>query len=200
LEVTVTKFKHTKEKDLMDHVKANKLSNSIVYGNMTSCSTSTRRGLSKMYIGMTCRSTRRGLSTVVTGVIMLSAVAVLGTMIVAWSNSSLFSHQQVLTTTLTTNVNKIKESLMIENVWFNTTNTGYINITLNNVGTIGFNVTEIRLTSSYLDQINSTNVPILPNQVYSVSTNYPWESQPTVPVKVIITTARGNIFKTEAMP
>jgi len=153
-----------------------------------------------MYIGMTCRSTRRGLSTVVTGVIMLSAVAVLGTMIVAWSNSSLFSHQQVLTSTLTTNVNKIKESLMIENVWFNTTNTGYMNITLNNVGTIGFNVTEIRLTSTYLDQINSTNVPILPNQMYSVSTNYPWESQPTVPVKVIITTARGNIFKTEAMP
>jgi len=131
---------------------------------------------------------------------MLSAVAVLGTMIVAWSNSSLFSHQQVLTTTLTTNVNKIKESLMIENVWFNTTNTGYVNITLNNVGTIGFNVTEIRLTSSYLDQINSTNVPILPNQMYSVSTNYPWEPQPTVPVKIIITTARGNIFKTEAAP
>jgi len=151
---------------------------------------------------MTChnRSTRRGLSTVVTGVIMLSAVAVLGTMIVAWSNTNLFSHQQILNTQLSTNVNKIKESLMIENVWFNTTNTGYVNITLNNVGTIGFNVTEIRLTSIYLDRINSTNVPMLPSGTFSVSTNYPWETDPAAPVKVIITTARGNIFKTEAAP
>ena len=151
---------------------------------------------------MTCLygRSRRGLSTVVTGIIMLSAVAVLGTVIVAWSNSNLSTHQQILNTQLSTSVNKIKESLSIENVWFNTTNTGYVNITLNNVGTIGFNVTEIRLTSTYLDQINSTNVPVLPSQTYSVSTNYPWKSQPTVPVKVIITTARGNIFKTQASP
>ena len=146
------------------------------------------------------RRSRRGLSTVVTGVIMLSAVAVLGTVIVAWSNSNLSTHQQILDTQLSTGVNKIRESLAIENVWFNTTNTGYVNITLNNVGTIGFNVTEIRLTSTYLDQINSTNVPVLPSQTYSVSTNYPWVAQPNVPVKVIITTARGNIFKTEASP
>ena len=149
---------------------------------------------------MTCLSgtSRRGLSTVVTGIIMLSAVAVLGTAIVAWSNSNLSTHQQILDTQLSTSVNKIKESLAIENVWFNSTSTKSVNITLNNVGTIGVTVTQIRLTATYLDQINQTNGTVLPSQTYSQVINYTWQAG--IPVKVFITTARDNVFKTEASP
>jgi len=144
---------------------------------------------------------KRGLSTVVTGVIMLSAVAVLGTAIVAWSNSNLFSNQQVLNTQLTTNVNKIKESIVIENVWFQTGSPKYINITLNNVGTIGLNVTSIKIdnkTDGTIDQINQTNDAVLPGKTQSYKIKFGWQS--SVPIKIFITTARDNIFTVEDSP
>ena len=144
---------------------------------------------------------RRGLSTVVTSAIMLTAVAVLGTFIVAWSNSNLFSQQQVLTTQLTTNVNKIKESLSVENVWFQTGSPKYINITLNNVGTIGFNVTSLKFdnkTDGTIDQENKTNDGVLPAKNKSYKIKFSWQSG--VPIKIFVTTARGNIFTAEDTP
>ena len=144
---------------------------------------------------------KRGLSTVVTGVMMLSAVAVLGTAIVAWSNSNLFTSQQVLNTQLVTSVNKIKESLVIENVWFQTGSPKYINITLNNVGTIGLNVTSIKIdnkTDGTIDQINQTNNAVLPGKTQSYKIKFGWQSN--VPIKILITTARDNIFTTEESP
>ena len=145
------------------------------------------------------KRSRRGLSTVVTGVIMLAAVAVLGTAIVAWSNSNLFTQQQVLNTQLSTNVNKIKESLVIENVWFNSSAPRFANITLNNVGTIGFNVTQVDLGNhTTKHQTTTTNDAILPGGTYSYKINYDWLNNSTI--KVTVTTARGNIFTTEEAP
>lgn len=144
---------------------------------------------------------KRGLSTVVTGVIMLSAVAVLGTAIVAWSNSNLFTQQQLLTTQLSTNVNKIKESVVIENVWFKTGSPKYINITLNNVGTIGLNVTSIKLdnkTDGTIESTTVTNNAVLPGKTKSYQIQFAWQSG--TPVKIFITTARDNIFTTEDSP
>lgn len=152
-------------------------------------------------MGLNHNRSKRGLSTVVTGVIMLSAVAVLGTAVVAWSNSNLFANQQVLNTQLATNVNKIKESVVIENVWFKTGAPKYINITLNNVGTIGLNVTSIKIdnkTDGTIDQINQTNDAVLPGKTQSYQIKFGW--QPSVPIKIFITTARDNIFTAEESP
>ena len=158
-----------------------------------------REGAANCGMGFCCRHQRRGLSTVVTGVMMLSAVAVLGTMVVAWSNSSMFSHQQVLTSTLNTNVNKIKESLVIENIWFNSSSPRFVNITMNNVGTIGLNVTEIQLgNTTTTHQVNQYNDPVLPGQTLSKKISYDWQSNATI--QVLIKTARDNIFKTEDSP
>jgi len=147
------------------------------------------------------KRTKRGLSTVVTGVIMLSAVAVLGTAVVAWSNSNLFTNQQILNTQLATNVNKIKESVVIENVWFQTGSPKYINITLNNVGTIGLNITSIKIdnkTDGTIDQTTMVKDPILPHKTKSYRIQFNWQSN--VPIKFFITTARDNIFTTEESP
>lgn len=132
---------------------------------------------------------------------MLSAVAVLGTAIVAWSNSNLFSSQQILNTQLATNVNKIKESVVIENVWFKTGTPKYVNITLNNVGTIGLNVTAIKIdnkTDGTIDQINQTNDAVLPSKSKSYQIKFNWQTG--IPIKIFITTARDNIFTTEESP
>jgi len=149
-------------------------------------------------MGRYCKRSR-GLSTIVTSVMMLSGVAVLGTGVVAWSNSNLSTEQHVLNTKLSTNVNKIKESLVIENVWFNSTSPRFVNVTMNNVGTIGLNVTEIQLgNSTTTHQINMTNGSVLPGQSISYQINYDWQNNATV--QVLIKTARDNFFKAEDAP
>lgn len=142
----------------------------------------------------------RGLSTVVASVILLAAVAVMGTAIVAWSNSNLSSQQLVLSTQLSTNVNKIKENLVIENVWFQSSAPKIVNITLNNVGTVGFNVTQISVGNhTHTHQTETTNTAVLPGKTFSYNiTNYDWQNNSTI--KVSITTARGNVFSTEDAP
>jgi len=149
-------------------------------------------------MGRYCKRSR-GLSTIVTSVMMLSGVAVLGTGVVAWSSSNLSANQEGLNTQLSTNVNKIKESLVIENIWFNLTPPRFVNITMNNVGTIGLNVTEIQLgNSTTTHQINMTNGSVLPGQPISYQINYDWQNNATV--QVLIKTARDNFFKAEDAP
>ena len=149
-------------------------------------------------MGCYCKHSR-GLSTIVTSVMMLSGVAILGTGVVAWSNSSLATEQQVLNTQLSTSVNKIKESLVIENIWFNSTSPRFVNMTMNNVGTIGLNVTEIQLgNSTTTHQINITNNSVLPGQTLSKQIYYDWQTNATV--QVLIKTARDNFFKAEDAP
>ena len=143
---------------------------------------------------------RRGLATVVTGAIMLTAVAVMGSGLVSWANSNLFGHERALETSYSTNVNKINEYLTVENVWFGgTTPNHFVNITMNNPSTIGFNVTQIQLKTSTTN-INQqfTSQPVLPKHSISVQFQYAYTSK--VPIDIYITTSRGSIFTTQALP
>ena len=84
---------------------------------------------------------KRGLSTAVTSAILLTAVAVMGIMLVSWSNMNLTRHQQDLDASFSDNLNRINEELLLGNIWFGNTPSNNINITMNNVGTVGLNVT-----------------------------------------------------------
>ena len=172
-------------------------------------------------------SSHRGLSTIVTAGIMLSAVAVLGSAVVTWSNGNLKSFEIALSNTAATNTNKITESLSIENIAF-CSNCGSVNsknvtnVTLTNTGTSSVKITQIQLnstaiTSYYYSKTShysssscpppsgvSTCLPVTlsPKQSYTVSAslNYPktWGSQK--PDTITVTTARGSIFTTQAAP
>jgi len=142
----------------------------------------------------------RGLSTVVTGAIMLSAVAVLGSMIIVWANSNLFEQQQELQNSFSENANKIKEELVIENVWFKDLNPDYyLNITLSNPSTIGLNVTEIKLVgvSGNKDVTikKFTNGGFLPQEMNSTEIEYDWNNNS--PIDIFVKTLRGSIFRTQ---
>ena len=143
---------------------------------------------------------RRGITTVVTTAILLTTVAIMGSGVVAWSNSNLFGHEQALESTYSTNVNKINEYLTVENVWFSgTAPNQFVNITMNNPSTIGLNVTQIQLkTSTATFNHQFTNQPILPKNSLSVNFTYPYTSK--VPVNIYITTARGTISTTQVLP
>ncbi len=153
-------------------------------------------------------SRRRGLTTVVTAALMLTAVAVLGSAMVAWSNSNLKTYDLALTTSAANNTNKITENVAIENIVF--CNCGgsknVINVTLTNTGTIGVNINQIQVNSTIINQYspsqNSLPANILPQQSYTVAaklpTNVIWKSKE--PDTITVTTSRGSILTTQAAP
>lgn len=172
-------------------------------------------------------SSRRGLSTIVTAGIMLSAVAVLGSAVVSWSNGNLKVFEIALSNTAVNSTNKITENIAIENIAFcsncgSANSKNVTNVTLTNTGTVSVKITQIQLnstaiTSYYYSKSSpysssscpppsgvSTCLPVTisPKQSYTVSTSlkYPatWGSQK--PDIITITTARGSTFTTQAVP
>ena len=142
---------------------------------------------------------RSGLSTVVVSMIMLSAVTLMGSGIVSWSNTNLFSHQKDLQNTFSINVNKINEDLVIENVWFGKTPQKFLNVTLSNIGNISVNVTKIQLVNSTHNITYEFNdVEIVPQKSGSKIINNQWGNNQ--PVDILVTTERGSIFRTQASP
>jgi len=172
-------------------------------------------------------SSRRGLSTIVTAGIMLSAVAVLGSAVVTWSSGNLKAFEIALSNTAVANTNKITESVSIENIAFcsncgSANSKNVTNVTLTNTGTVSVTITQIQLNStaitSYYYSKNSpysssscpppSGVPtclpttISPKQSYTISTDLKsptkWSSQK--PDTITVTTTRGSIFTTQAVP
>lgn len=135
---------------------------------------------------------RRGLSTVVTTAILMSSMAIMGVMLVGWSNTSLFTQQAQMEDSFNTKINKLNEELLIENIWFGTT-PNIVNVTMNNVGTVGLNVTSVQL-------VNSTDTLLFlypdggidPSGDFSIQETYNWNSGETV--DFTITTNRGNHY------
>lgn len=145
------------------------------------------------------KKTRRGLSTIVTSAILLSAVAVMGVIVVTWANTNLVKHQQDLDSTVSTNYNKINEKILIEHVWFNR-NGPVVNMTLNNIGTIGLNVTSViitNVTSSQTYSFTHTNGGISPSGTISLTEPFGWVTN--TPYKMLISTERNNQFETQVV-
>lgn len=143
--------------------------------------------------------TGRGLSTVVTSAILLCAVAIMGSFLVSWSNSVLVSHKMSMESTYAAKMNKLNELLIIENVWFGQTPSKFVNITVNNVGTVWLNVTKIQIVNStYSKTFLFTHAQIKPGKSNSTNLSYGWTSG--TPVDVIITTARDSVYREKAVP
>ena len=91
---------------------------------------------------------RRALSTVVSSAILISAVAIMGVMLVGWSNTNLFTKQAELESSFSEKINKLNEDITVEKIWFGTS-PNVVNVTMNNVGTIGLNITRIEALSLF---------------------------------------------------
>lgn len=145
------------------------------------------------------RGKKRALATVVTSGILLSAVAVMGSVLVVWSNSVFATEQNELNGVYSNGINKLNEFLVIENIWFgNDTSTKYLNMTISNIGNIGLNVTKITLDDT-IDKSESiiSNGGIIRNGEFSLEITYDWKT--TSPIEVTVSTERGKIYKTYSM-
>jgi archaellum component FlaF (FlaF/FlaG flagellin family) len=144
---------------------------------------------------------RRALSGIVTSAILLSAVSVMGIMIVFWANSNLQTHQAELDQTFADNHNKINERILIEHVWFGSSGPS-INITMSNTGTLGLNITSVKIQDVSFGQLwnfTYTDGGIIRGDELSLNeTMSPaWVSDREY--QITITTDRGNIYKTEVL-
>lgn len=154
---------------------------------------STKRFVHKNYtISIFSVKNRRGLSTVISTAILLTAVSIMGVMLVAWSNTNLFTKQAELESSFSEKMNKLNEDLLTENIWFGSS-PFIVNVTLNNVGSIGLNVTEIQIQNSTDTLIFSiSDGGISPSESYSLQKTYFWNSGETVDFRII--TNRGNQY------
>ncbi|MBA4453082.1 MAG: hypothetical protein ACE5RK_03860 [Candidatus Nitrosomaritimum aestuariumsis] len=147
---------------------------------------------------MTMRRKRRGLATVVSTGILLSAVAIMGSMLTAWSNSIFATEQHQLNTVYAEGVNKLNEFLVIEHVWFGNNPSKFVNVTMSNVGNVGLNVTKITLDNS-IDKTSLlvTDGGIVRGDYFSTEIGYNWTT--TEPIEITVTTEKGTIYQTFAM-
>lgn len=146
---------------------------------------------------------RHALASVVTSAIILSAVSIMGVMMLAWSNSSLATQKQEIEEVFSTQTNKINEDLVFENVWFSSACSGSpcVNVTISNVGTLGLNVTEMKLidgtTLAELQIFSYTDAGIVPSGTFSTNASYSWVSGTDYDITVL--TERGNQFTTQVI-
>jgi len=138
---------------------------------------------------------RKALTTVVTSAILMAAISIMGVMLVAWSNTSLFTQQMEIESSFNEKMNKLNEGLLIENIWFGTS-PNIVNVTMTNYGFIGLNVTQIKLVNSTDTLIFTiTDGGVAPSTDYSIQETYNWNSGETVDFS--ITTHRGNVLTSQ---
>ena len=148
------------------------------------------------------RGYRRALSTVVTSVILLSAVAIMGTMVVTWANMKLGSQEEALTVTFTNSINKLNEDFIVEYVWYDYV-LNNVNVTITNVGIIGLNVTEIKFVNpsdySNLVTLSITDGGILVQKSFNTNVTYSGLTSGDT-FNVVVTSERGNIIQKQVLP
>ena len=139
-------------------------------------------------------SSKRALATVVSTAIIMSSVAIMGTMLVGWSNANLLTKQNELETSFNSKMNKLNESILVESSWFGT-NPNIVNVTLSNSGSIGLNVTEMHIKNSTAVMfLYFTNGGMAPTANGTFSFEEPFDWNPGELTEFTIFTERGNIF------
>lgn len=139
-------------------------------------------------------SSKRALATVVSSAIIMSSVALMGTMLVGWSNANLLSKQMSLESAFNEKMNKLNESILVESSWFGT-NPNVVNVTLSNSGSIGLNVTEIHIKNSTSQMfLYFTDAGMTPTSNGTFSFEEPFNWDPGELTDFTIFTGRGNIF------
>ena len=143
---------------------------------------------------------RRGIANVVTSAIILTAVSIMGVMMLAWSQTSMLEQKMEIEDVFSTQLNKINEELFFENVWFATTpSPNHLNITMTNIGILGLNVTKIHVTNvtgtnntSFIYYFTDGGIPKLDS--FSVNATYAWQSGDEL--EILVFTGRGNQYNT----
>jgi len=140
---------------------------------------------------------RRALATIVTSAIMMSAVTMMGSAGVVWSQSSLNEKQADMTDTAVDYMNKLNESLVFEYVYCTSDPCEQINVILTNVGHVGLEVSKVTISTSGFTKIHPVlNGQIMPDHSIAIPINDAGFSSYNI-LNVMVETNRGNIIQTQ---
>jgi len=140
---------------------------------------------------------RRALATIITSAIMMSAVTMMGSAGVVWSQSSLIEKQTDMTYTATDYMNKLNESLVFEYVYCSSDPCEQINVVLTNVGHVGLEVSKVTISTSGFSKIHPvSNGQIMPDHSIAIPINDVSFSSYQI-LNVMVETNRGNIIQTQ---
>ena len=160
---------------------------------------------------------KAGFTSVVAVVILLGLVAVMGSVALIWGNNFNLEKQK-LGDYYVTNANKIKERIIIEDVWLST-NPGYTGVVvIRNVGDIGIKVSEVKINvlnstggavctlscKSGTSASNAVKSPFSPDSTNGLINSdqtlmiavdkIHWNNTNSKTLEVFITTDRGSII------
>lgn len=131
---------------------------------------------------------RRGLSTVVTSILLVTAVSIMGTGLVAWSNSSFAAQQLNVANQAADRIDLIRESFVVEDVWFYEPNKA--DITIRNTGDLAITISNIYVNNS---QAWSGNQVIPMESVATITIDIDWGTGDAQ--SIMVKTARGSDVK-----
>jgi archaellum component FlaF (FlaF/FlaG flagellin family) len=94
------------------------------------------------------RHGRRGLSTIVTSLLLVVAVAIMGTFVVSWANSSFAAQQLNIANQAADRINLIKEDFVIEDVWFYDSGGKKADITIRNTGDLAVTISKVYVNNT----------------------------------------------------
>jgi archaellum component FlaF (FlaF/FlaG flagellin family) len=133
------------------------------------------------------------VSPVIANVIMAGAVIAVGTVVLVWALSNFDSRQAEAGALFSTESGELKESFMIEDVWFYEDSDRHVDVTIRNVGMIDLQVVTIHVCvcgeGSDYETVWEEGEGIQKGEAETITVSFPWISGEYF---IRVTTARGN--------
>ena len=121
---------------------------------------------------------------------LVSAVAIMGSGLVAWSNSSFSTAQRNIANSTDSKINMIRENFVVEDVWFYNDGQDRANVTVRNTGNVAIKISHIYVNNTQVWNIGQN---INATQAYSIKTTVDWN--PNNLQNIWVKTTRGSEVK-----
>lgn len=130
------------------------------------------------------------MSIVVTSLLLVAAVGVMGAFLLAWSNSTFGMQQLTIANQTASRINLVKESFVVEDVWFYDSSGKKADITVRNTADLPITISKVYINNS---EAWSGSQVISPDNTAKITVNTQWGSGDAQSIQV--QTTRGSQAK-----
>ena len=131
----------------------------------------------------------KAVSPVIANVIMAAAVITVGIAALTWATTTFYSHQSGAGAYLLDREDAMKESFVIEDVWFYESSDKHVNVTVRNVGSVNLTIAAIYLKNSTHEEVWDGSQLSEVGKAVTIKIPFSWV---TGQYWITVATARGN--------
>ena len=88
------------------------------------------------------------MSNIVSALLMIVAAGIIGTFLVVWANSSFAFQSAQITNQTASRINLVKESFVVEDVWFYSSSGNKMSVTIRNTGDLAITISKIYVNNT----------------------------------------------------